>query len=242
MNEPDQSAPARVVHHGDGIAFLNEARASGGGVIAGVSIITSLPDISELPTLGGEAAWESWFVDAARLCCEAVADEALAIFFQSDVKHASSGWIDKGALVSRAAREAGLTTVFHRIVLRAPAGAVTHGRAAYSHLLGFSKKARLDLAKPGCDVLPSAGETTWTRGMGVYACRAACEAVIAWTPTRTVLDPFCGHGTVLAVANELGMDAIGVELGGKRVKKARALSMGDLVGRATDSDRPSGEP
>ncbi|MBN8612620.1 MAG: SAM-dependent methyltransferase [Deltaproteobacteria bacterium] len=230
MSNAKTDAPkhARVVHHGDGIAFLNDARASGGGVIAGVSIITSLPDISELPKLGDDG-WAEWFVDAARLCCASVADDALAIFFQSDVKHASTGWIDKGALVSRAAREAGLTTVFHRIVLRAPAGTVTHGRAAYSHLIGFSKKARLDLAKPGCDVLPSAGETTWTRGMGVHACRAACEAVLAWTPTRTVLDPFCGHGTVLAVANDMGLDAIGVELGGKRAKKARALTLEDLV-------------
>lgn len=232
--------PSRDVHHGDGLAYLNEARAAGGGVIAGVSIITSLPDISELPKLGDDG-WQTWFVDAARLCCESVADDALAIFFQSDVKHVSTGWIDKGALVARAAREAGLTTVFHRIVLRAAAGTVTHGRAAYSHLIGFSKKARIDLSKPGCDVLPSAGETTWTRGMGVNACRAACEAVIAWTPTRTVLDPFCGHGTVLAVANDMGLDAIGVELGGKRAKKARALTIGDLVERTTDDDRQSDE-
>ncbi len=231
MNEHEPSAPNRVVHHGDGLAYLHEQRANGGGVIAGTSIITSLPDISELPTLGDDG-WERWFVDAARLCCESVADDALAIFFQSDVKHVSAGWTDKGALVSRAAREAGLTTVFHRIVLRAPAGTVTHARAAYSHLIGFSKRARIDLARPGADVLPSAGETTWTRGMGVHACRAACEAVIAWTPTRTVLDPFCGHGTVLAVANEMGLDAIGVELGGKRAKKARSLSIADLAARS----------
>lgn len=228
--------PSREVHHGDGLAFLADARAKGGGTIPGVSVITSLPDVSELPALG-EEGWQRFFVEAARLCCASIADDALAIFFQSDVKHAGTGWIDKGALVSGAARDAGLATVFHRIVLRAPAGTVTHGRAAYSHLLGFSKRARIDLAKPGCDVLPSAGETTWTRGMGVHACRAACEAVLAWTPTRTVLDPFCGHGTVLAVANELGLDAIGVELGGKRARRARSLSVADLVDRATGSDR-----
>jgi hypothetical protein len=41
--------------------------------------------------------------------------------------------------------------------------------------------------------------------------------------SRTVVDPFCGHGTVLAIANELGMDAIGVERGGKRARRAREL-------------------
>ncbi len=218
--------PERSVHHGDGLAWLDAARASGGGTLGGVSIITSLPDVSELPALGTEG-WERWFVEAAAACCQAVADDALVIFFQSDVKQ-DGRWIDKGALVSRAAAEQGLGTVFHRIVLRAPAGTVTHGRAAYSHLVAFSRGARLDLRRPGPDVLPEPGPTTWTRGMGVHACRAACEAVLSLTPTRTVLDPFCGHGTVLAVANALGLDAIGVELGGKRARRAAKLTLAEL--------------
>lgn len=224
--------PTRVVHHGDGLAFLAEARERDGGPIAGVSIVTSLPDVSELPTLGPDG-WERWFVDAARACCEAVADDALCVFFQSDVKR-EGVWLDKGALVSRAAHATGLRAVFHRIVLRVPAGTVTHGRAGYSHLLGFSRTATLDLSRPGCDVIPDAGPTTWTRGMGLFACRAACEAVVSLTPTRTVLDPFCGHGTVLAVANELGLDAIGVELGGKRARRARALAVADLSSASAD--------
>jgi len=218
--------PERSVHHGDGLAWLEAARAGGGGVISGVSIITSLPDVSELPALGTDG-WERWFVEAAAACCGAVADDALVVFFQSDVKH-DGRWIDKGALVSRAAAAQGLGTVFHRIVLRAPAGTVTHARAAYSHLVGFSRRARLDLRRPGPDVLPEPGPTTWTRGMGVHACRAACDAVLSLTPTRTVLDPFCGHGTVLAVANALGLDAIGVELGGKRARRAAKLTLADL--------------
>jgi tRNA G10 N-methylase Trm11 len=38
-----------------------------------------------------------------------------------------------------------------------------------------------------------------------------------------VVDPFCGHGTVLAVANALGLDALGVELSPRRCRAARAL-------------------
>jgi hypothetical protein len=233
VNEPSapRSEPLRTVHHGDGLAWLEEARRAGGGVVPGASIVTSLPDVSELPDLSraAEDGWERWFVEAAAACCAAIEDDALAVFFQSDVKHGGR-WIDKGALVSRAAREAGLRPVFHRIVLRVPAGTVTHGRAGYSHLLAFSRAATLDLSRPGPDVLPEAGPTTWTRGMGLHACRAACEAVIALTPTRVVLDPFCGHGTVLAVANELGLDAIGVELGGKRARRAAKLTVRELLG------------
>jgi tRNA G10 N-methylase Trm11 len=42
-----------------------------------------------------------------------------------------------------------------------------------------------------------------------------------------VVDPFCGHGTILAVANEHGLDAVGVELSAKRARKARRLTTRD---------------
>ena len=222
--------PTRVVHCGDGLAWLDLAKAE--GTLKGASIITSLPDISELPALGPEG-WTHFFEDAAHRCAEAIDDDALCIFFQSDVK-IDGVWVDKGALVTRAATRAGLRIVFHKIVLRVPAGTVTHGRAGYSHLLAFSKSAVLDMRRPGPDVIASAGPKTWTRGMGLHACEAACEAVLRLTPTRTIVDPFCGHGTVLAVANERGLHAIGVELGGKRARRARALTFAAL----TETDEP----
>jgi DNA modification methylase len=49
--------------------------------------------------------------------------------------------------------------------------------------------------------------------------------VLQHTPTRTVVDPFCGHGSVLAVANALGLSAVGVELSPKRAKRARNLTI-----------------
>jgi tRNA G10 N-methylase Trm11 len=42
-----------------------------------------------------------------------------------------------------------------------------------------------------------------------------------------VVDPFCGRGTVLAVANAMGFDALGVDLGAKRCRAARALVVDD---------------
>jgi hypothetical protein len=91
-------------------------------------------------------------------------------------------------------------------------------------LLCFSRTVRADVAKSVADVLLEAGEVTWTRGMGVQACALACRFILSHTKTRTVVDPFCGHGTALVVANELGLEAIGVELGRKRAEVARQLT------------------
>ena len=43
---------------------------------------------------------------------------------------------------------------------------------------------------------------------------------------ETILDPFCGKGTVMAMANQLGMHAVGVEISRKRCRQASRMRMG----------------
>jgi tRNA G10 N-methylase Trm11 len=50
------------------------------------------------------------------------------------------------------------------------------------------------------------------------------------TGCRTVVDPFCGVGTMLAVANAHGLGAVGVELSPKRAERARRLVLGPAIG------------
>ena len=72
-------------------------------------------------------------------------------------------------------------------------------------------------------MLPDGGAVPGRKGMGVGACLLACRFVLEETPTRTVIDPFCGWGTALAVANALGMAAIGVDLSARMCRRARGL-------------------
>ncbi len=218
--------PSRTVHCADALAWLQEQPS-----FAGCSFITSLPDVSELGGMALEA-WRNWFFAAASLVMSRLPEDGLAIFYQSDIREGGV-WVDKGFLCSRAAAELGLETLFHKIVCRKPAGTITFGRPAYSHLLGFARAARLDMSRGAPDVLPEAGDATWTRGMGAEACRLACRLVLDHTPTRTIVDPFCGHGTVLAVANAMGLDAVGVELNKKRAQRARMLALSDLEATRT---------
>jgi hypothetical protein len=206
------------VHHAEAVAWLR-AR----GRLDGCSVVTSLPDVSEVPALD-LAAWARWFEDAAALVLDAVPDEGAAVFFQSDVKRGGA-WIDKGAMEQRAADRAGARLLFHKIVCRKPPGAVTFGRAAYSHLLGYSRGARPRPERATADVLADAGFQPGTKSMGVNACVDACRFVLRETPTRTIVDPFCGYGTVLAVANALGLGAVGVDLSARMCRKSRALTV-----------------
>ena len=204
----------RIVHEGDGVAFLARAR-----LPPRHAIFTSLPDHSELPALGLDG-WRRWFVDTVALACRALADEDVAVFYQTDVKH-DGRWIDKGHLVLCGADAAGSHLLWHKIACRVEPGTTTFGRPAYAHLLCVSRGRRLEAGASTPDVLPSLGAMSWARAMGSAACDAAI-AFIASTGARTVVDPFCGHGTALAAANAHGLAAIGVELSRRRAKKARA--------------------
>ena len=208
----------RTIHQAEAIAWLG-AR----GVLSGASLITSLPDVSEIPRLdfGG---WCQWFQDAAAAVMTAVPPDGVAIFFQSDIRHAGQ-WVDKGALASRGAERAGGKLIFHRIVCRHPPGTLSSGRATYSHLLGFSTLPRPPSGRPRADVIPDPGFVPGKKAMGVTACLEACRFVLQETPTRTIVDPFCGWGTALAVANALGMDAVGVDLSARMCRRARVLDL-----------------
>lgn len=210
---PAMSAPARIVHHGDGVAFLARGRLPDDH-----AIFTSLPDHSEIPALGVER-WRAWFVDTVALACRAVGDEAVAVFYQTDVKH-DGRWIDKGHLVMLGADAAGSALLWHKVVCRVAAGTTTFGRPAYAHLLAVSRARRVSPSASTPDVLPALGDMTWARAMGSAACDVAI-AFIASTGARVVVDPFCGQGTALAAANARGLDAIGVELSRRRAAKAR---------------------
>ena len=206
----------RIVHNADAIAWLRAQ-----GKLVGASIITSLPDVSELPRLGFDG-WRRWFEDAAALVMACTVDEGVAIFFQSDIKHGGF-WIDKGALVSRAAERSGMGCLFHKIVCRKPPGTSSFGRASYAHMLGFARGRAHGHKRARIDVLPDGGFQPGPSSMGVHACLDACRFVKAETSTRTVLDPFCGWGTVLAVANALGLDAVGVDIAPRMCRRARKL-------------------
>lgn len=185
------------------------------------SVVTSLPDVSERSDLDFEG-WRAWFVLAARRVIAWTPPNGVAIFFQSDVRHGGT-LVDKSHLVMRAVDEERALLLWHKIVCRRPPGTISFGRPSWSHMLCIAREPRPIPRQPGPDVLPDAGFMPWSRAMGVNACRVACAYLRDEVNARVVVDPFCGRGTVLAVANTMGLDAVGVELSAKRCRAARAL-------------------
>ncbi len=186
----------------------------------GACAVTSLPDVSEVGL--ALPVWRKWFLEAVRLVVEAVPDESAALFFQSDIKR-DGIWIDKGSLVIRAAEDAGAHVLFHKIVCRRPPGMLTMGRPGFTHLIAVSRAMKCPDVLPIPDIINDAGRLPWVRAMGVRAAGHAVRFARDQVGAKMIFDPFCGVGTVLAVANTLGLDALGVEKAKKRCEQARLL-------------------
>lgn len=212
------SQTTRLVHCDDAIAWLNNFSET-----SGHSFLGSLPDISEFSGYSLEQ-WKNWFQTCAELILTKTSPEGVTIFFQSDIKHEGL-WVDKAFIIQKAAEKLNHNLLFHKIFCRAQPGTIMFGRPAYSHMLAFSRTVVPDLAKSTADVIPELGEKTWIRGMGLEASLMASEFVMKHTSTRTLVNPFCGEGSVLAAANFAGLNAIGIERSPKRVEKARLLQV-----------------
>ncbi|MBN8551025.1 MAG: SAM-dependent methyltransferase [Deltaproteobacteria bacterium] len=215
---PDSTHFTRTVHQADAIAWLQQTP-----VLTGCSLVASMPDISEFPSYS-PAQWKEWFVQTAQLILSRTPDDGVCVFYQSDIK-LDGEWIDKGFLCQKAAESSGHALLWHKIACRVEPGRVTFGRPGYSHILCFSKQVKAEISKSTSDVLPDLGEKIWERGMGITACALIAKFIAEQTATRTIVNPFCGQGSMLAVANALGLSAIGIERSAKRAALAEQLNV-----------------
>jgi hypothetical protein len=73
------------------------------------------------------------------------------------------------------------------------------------------------------------GDMVWSKGIGLDCCYAGVVFLKEVVGATCIVDPFAGQGTVIAMANALGVDALGVEISLNRCKKARRLNLTDKL-------------
>eukprot|EP00667_Euglena_gracilis_P017000 EG_transcript_17853 len=252
-----QSVLDRTVHCMDAVAYLNSV-----DVLPG-DVVTSLPDVSELKCFNTTPdEWQRWFVDTAELILQKLPADRFVVFLQTDVKVLGKGpepgdgppapagsacvvreWVDKSFLCSLAAHRAGARMMWHKIELLDDTGRRGAGRPCYSHALCYSRAATYPLELE-TDVHPR-GPMAWSRAIGMGTCTRAIRFLLR-AGGAVVVDPFCGTGTVLAVANFFGLRAIGVELSPRRARASRRNTVESLMRLASpfraESPAHEGEP
>ena len=61
--------------------------------------------------------------------------------------------------------------------------------------------------------------------MGLDCCCAGARFLKDVAGAQLLVDPFCGHGTMLAMANAIGLNSLGVEISKRRCMRAKSLNL-----------------
>lgn len=182
------------------------------------SIVASPPDEAELGC--GIEEWLAFYSEALDAIFGALGDGCPAVIYATDRK-ADGRWHSKADLIIRRAEAAGVRLLWHKIVLRRGEGKTDIHRPGYSHLLAFGGEGvRPGKATP--DVFDR-GAMAYPNAMGMAAAHMAIE--FAGRSGVPLVDPFCGRGTVPAMADALGFDAIGVDIDPAQCRYAEAMRL-----------------
>ena len=179
------------------------------------AIVTSVPEMEEVGLSLSE--YEPFLRSAAQKCFAAVRGDGYVVFLQTDRK--KNGWIDKSYLISDEAHASGWKMMWHKIALRQEPGTSGLFRPTYSHMLCYSKTGKPGKLFP--DVIRR-GEVTYENAFGIEAVMSVLEYLKA-QGVRSVVDPFVGSGTTVALANKLGMTAVGVDIDKAQCAKAKKM-------------------
>ena len=188
------------------------------------NVVTGICDMDEMDSGKSMSHTEylNFFTTAARLIMEKVDPRGYAIFIQTSRKFQRS-LIDKSYLLSKIAESLGLKMIWHKIVLQRDVDSRDLYRPTYSHMLCYSRSGTTGAATP--DVIP-VSKKLYKNGTPIEAALRAVKFIKENTGSKPVIvDPFVGRGTVVAVANHLGLSAIGVDMDEKQVKYARQLKL-----------------
>src|SRR3990167_2420451 len=175
-------------------------------------IVTSSPDMSELPNIGNVIEYKNQFMYWAKLCLKATKPSGYTIFCQTDRRH-NGILICKHFLICKAAYDLlptyGYNLLWHKLVLNQEVGTVCMFRPIFSNILCFSQDSKC--GKICTDAIYGGKKLFKDVGMGVDI----SDFLIKWVKDQgitKVVDPFCGRGTLLLSCIKHGLNFTGIEI------------------------------
>ncbi|KAK5580741.1 hypothetical protein RB653_000765 [Dictyostelium firmibasis] len=192
------------------------------------SVITSLPDITEVSGMNLEQ-YKKWFTDTVSLITSKLDENNVAIVYQTDIKRRwkmdrsiIEEYVDKGYLAQKGAETSDCKVVWHKIMTAH--NNISNNKATFTHMICFAKNPTNIKYQENTPDIGGRGSMVWSRAMGLNACVIAilyCRSI----GSTTIIDPFCGKGSVLAVANVYGLNSVGVDLSSGKTKNSFNLQL-----------------
>lgn len=199
------------------------------------SIFCGIPDIADvynfIPSneiVQRAKDYEEWFLTVIRLIFQRISSGQCVILSQTDGKiidHEGNlvYWVDKAHLCHRIANEFHCQLLWHKIAIdhNSMSTLVSSHRPCYTHLLCFGKDFTFPISQFLTPDVIDRGVMTWDKATGLEAC-ILCIAFLKYVVNAPcIFNPFCGHGTILAVSDYFGVPSVGIEIMAKRARKAQ---------------------
>lgn len=179
------------------------------------NVVTGICDMDEIGL--DLAEYEKFFGTVANLIFQRMDPHGYAIFIQTDRKY-QRAWLDKSHALSSIAYNNGFKMIWHKIVLHREVDSTDLHRPTYAHMVCYSKEGSTGAATP--DVIP-VSKRIYKNGTPFEAAKRAVDFVrINNKKNPLIVDPFVGQGTIPAIANKMGLDAIGIDIDPQQCEKA----------------------
>jgi len=182
------------------------------------NVVTGICDLNETDMTLDQ--YLDFFYKVAGFIMKKVSPQGYAIFVQTDRRY-QGRWIDKSYILTETAVNAGLLLKWHKIVLLRSVGATDLHRPTYSHFLCYSRSGKPGISTP--DVLDF-GKRIYKNATSMKAAEQAIMFIKKNNP-GTVVDPFVGRGTIVALANKHGLSAVGIDIDPEQCEEARRLRL-----------------
>lgn len=179
------------------------------------NVVTGICDQSE--TTMNIDEYLVFFNDVADEIFKKLAPKGYAIFIQTDRKY-NKQVLSKAFMLMTIAYEHNVKLIWHKIVMHRP-GTDLH-RPSYAHMLCFSKSGTTGAATP--DVIQPS-KRVYKNGTPINAAIVALEFIKKYSDSNVVIDLFVGRGTIVAIANKMGLSAIGIDIDKEQVEAATKL-------------------
>lgn len=189
--------------------------------------------------------YKEWFVNTVTLIMSKLKKGQYAIFLQSDTKIIDKQdnvleYIDKSHLCSMGAFNNDCKMMFHKLCTRGNSSDDKEvykrsvGRPNFSHLICYGKgsEAKYFSNAYATPDINDRGDMLWSKGIGLDSCLLGLAFLRDTVNAKFIIDPFCGVGTVPAMANSIGISSLGIEISSKRCRQARKLDL-DTVWKST---------
>jgi hypothetical protein len=185
------------------------------------SIITSLPDASEIG-IEDLGEYEKWVRRAATECFLSASKRCPVVFVQTD-RRKGGRQFSKSNLLMNIAADLGWFLLWHKIELAQEVGKSNLYRPTFRNMLCFGRDG-MTAGQATPDVIP-VSKRSYPMAFGFAAARVCVEFCKRFT--KRVCDPFCGQGTVLHVAEQMGLHSVGVDIDPKVCEVARQFEFGN---------------